>query len=374
MINWFIDFKREYQELKAEIDASYKKIMDTGIFVLGQEVLDFENEFAKFTNSEYCISVANGTDAIAIALKSLNLPASSGVLTTPLTATYTALAVNMAGLRPVFVDIDDSLNLNLKLYFPHQKGGLENKINPEIKAIVPVHLYGNPCDMDAIMSYCKTTNTALVEDCAQAHGAKYNGQTVGVFGDISAFSFYPTKNLGAYGDGGAIITGNEALYKKSKIIREGGQTAKYVHDFLGVNSRLDELQAGFLKVKLSYLEKWNKRRKEIANYYKKELLGVGDLTFPKVLQKSDPVFHIFAVLSKNRDRLADFLLQKQIKTAIHYPIPLHLQKCFSYLGYKMGDFPNAEKASQEVLTLPMHPYLADSEVEHVVTSIKEFEF
>jgi dTDP-4-amino-4,6-dideoxygalactose transaminase len=363
VINWFCDFKKEYIELKNQLDFVYKQVMERGVFVLGREVSEFEREFAKFTGNKFCVSVGNGTDAIAISLKALNLPLNSKVLTTPLTATYSSLAIVMAGLTPVFVDIDDSFNLSLENY----------KTDKSIKALLAVHLYGNPCNMDFLVKYCVDNGLRLVEDCAQSHGAKYNSTNVGTFGDISSFSFYPTKNLGAYGDGGAVVTNNEDFAKICKVIREGGQTSKYFHDILGVNSRLDELQAGFLRVKLTYLEKWNARRKEIAQCYRRELSGVGDLRFPKVLEDSaDPVYHIFALATKKRDDLASFLLDRGIKTAVHYPIPLHLQKCFSYLRYKKGDFPNAEKACLEVLSIPMHPFLTNIEVEEVIENIKKF--
>ena len=364
MINWFVDFKKELAEIGAEIDTSIKRVLDRGWFVMGPEVTAFEEEFAKYSLSKFAVSCGNGTDAIAIALKALELPVGSQVLTTPFTATYTGLAINMAGLVPVFSDIDDSYNLNCN----PPAGGQNSKI----KAVIPVHLYGNPCDIDAITNYCKETGAILVEDCAQAHGAKFKGKMVGAFGKMGCYSFYPTKNIGAYGDGGAVVTNDENLNKQLRVIREGGQVAKYQHDILGVNSRLDEIQAGILQIKLKYIEKWTRRRQQIAKYYLENLAGVGDLKFPKVLKDSEPVYHLFVLATSRRDELAKFLAEKEIKTGIHYPIPLHLQKCYSYLGYKEGDFPNAEKACKEVLTIPLHPYLTDDEASEVVKAIKSF--
>ncbi|MFH2109452.1 MAG: DegT/DnrJ/EryC1/StrS family aminotransferase [Patescibacteria group bacterium] len=376
MINWFVDFKKELLEIGSEVNASIKRVLDRGWFVLGPEVTSFEKEFAKYSSSQFAVSCGNGTDAIALALKSLDLPAGSQVLTTPFTATYTSLAINMAGLVPVFSDIDETYNIDVNLKFNPPIGGQSSKINRfvshEIKAVVPVHLYGNPCDMDPIVNYCKETGAVLVEDCAQAHGAKYRGKTVGTFGELGCYSFYPTKNLGAYGDGGAVVTNDANLDKKLRMLREGGQSAKYQHDILGVNSRLDEMQAAILQVKLKFLKKWTERRQQIAKYYLENLTGVGDLKFPKVLEGSEPVYHLFVLATSKRDELAKFLAEKEIKTAIHYPIPLHLQKCYSYLGYKEGDFPNAEKACREVLTIPLHPYLTDEEASEVVKTIKGF--
>ncbi|PIS23266.1 hypothetical protein COT49_01055 [candidate division WWE3 bacterium CG08_land_8_20_14_0_20_40_13] len=368
MINWFVDFKKELKEVGQEVKIGIDNVMESGRFVMGPKVAEFEKAFANYVGVKYAVGVGNGTDAISIALQALDLSKGSGVLTTPLTATYTGLAINMAGLTPVFSDIGLDLNLNHKFF----KLPKILKSSDQIKAVLPVHLYGNPCEISAVGDFCVNNGAYLVEDCAQAHGANYQGKIVGTFGDLGCFSFYPTKNLGAYGDGGAIVTNDEDIYFKLRMIREGGQSEKYRHDILGVNSRLDEIQAAVLLVKLKFLDKWTARRKEIAKYYLDNLAGVGDIRFPKVNSVSEPVYHLFVILTSRRDELAKLLSEKEIKTGVHYPIPLHLQKCFSYLGYKKGDFPEAERASCEVLSIPMHPYLTDIEIEEVVWNIKGF--
>nr|MBI5455841.1 DegT/DnrJ/EryC1/StrS family aminotransferase [Candidatus Levybacteria bacterium] len=361
----FVDIQKQYVLHQDEFDSAIKKVMIKGDFILGEELINFEKEFAKFCNAKYCIGVASGTDGLFIALKVLGIKPGDEVITAANTFIATALAITMVGATPVFVDMDpQSYNID-----PQQ---IEGKITKKTKAIIPVHLYGQPADMDIILKIAKKYKLKILEDACQAHGAIYKQQRVGSIGDIAVFSFYPGKNIGAFGDGGAIVTNNKKLADKIVFLRNWGGKIKYHHEIKGINSRLDTIQAAVLRVKLRYLEEWNKKRKEHADYYTKALSGLASITVPKELSNVIPVYHLYVIQTTQRDALLDYLRKKDISVGIHYPIPIHLQKAYKDLGYKKGDFPETEKYAKKILSLPMYPELTEKEIDYIALSIKEF--
>jgi len=359
------DMKRHYHAFKGDVDKAINRVLKNGRFILNGEVEEFEKEFAHYSSSRYAVGVASGTDAIYLALKALGIKKGDEVITQANTAIPTAMAIVKTGasLRLADVVYDDYNMDSLKL---------ENALSSKTKAVVPVHLYGNPCKMGNIISLSKKHNFSVVEDACQAHGARYNTKAVGTFGVAGCFSFYPTKNLGCFGDGGMVITNDKTICKKLKLLRNYGQETRYNSVITGVNSRLDEIQASLLRYKLSRLEKMNRSRKHLAIYYENKLSGVGDIILPKENTNSTHVFHLYVIRTKYRDRLRKYLADRNIMTEIHYPIPLHLQKSFKYLKYKKGKFPVSEKLSKEILTLPMFPELSIKEVDRISDSIKEF--
>ncbi|MBI5122343.1 DegT/DnrJ/EryC1/StrS family aminotransferase [Candidatus Roizmanbacteria bacterium] len=364
----FSDLKSQYLHIKRNINTAIKRVINNGQFIGGLEVEKFEKEFARYLKVKYVICVNSGTDALIIGIRGLNLKTGDEVIVPANTFIATALAVSENGARPVFVDIDKNdfgINLN----------DLKNKINKKTKAIIIVHLYGQPDKIDEIKKIIKNTGRKIhiIEDACQAHGAIYKGKRVGNFGIFSAFSFYPTKNLGAYGDGGAIVTNDHKLAENYRLLRQYGSDKKYFHKTFGVNSRLDTLQAAVLGVKLKYLDNWNKKRQVIANLYTKYLNKmVPEVNTPNEFSDRKSVFHIYLIRTKKRNKLANYLKKRGVLTFIHYPLPLHLQKAYDYLGYKHGDFPNTEKASEEILSLPMYEYMTKKQIKYVVKSIKEF--
>lgn len=356
---------RQYISLKEEIDSAIQKVLNKGNFILGEEVNKFEENIAQYLGVKHAIGVASGTDALQIALMAIGLKPNDEVITTPFTFIATAETIVLLGGKPVYVDIDEkTYNLNPDL--------IEEKITEKTKAIIPVHLYGQPAEMDKILDVARRYNLYVIEDSAQALGSEYKGRKVCTFGDIACISFFPTKNLGAFGDAGMITTNNDDLAEKIRMIRVHGSKTRYNHEIIGVNSRLDTLQASILLVKLKYLDMWNERRIEIAKRYSDALSDVDDLIIPYSETYNKHIYHQYTVRTKHRDELAQFLKGKGIQTAVHYPIPLHLQKVFLHLGYKPGDFPISEQCSREVLSLPMFPELKDEEVDYVIESIKEF--
>lgn len=359
-----VDLKAQYQSIKEEIDSAIQRVLSRGWFVLGEEGESFEREFASFVGTSHAIGVNTGTDALSIALRALDTGQGDEVITTPLTATYTALAISMVGAMPVFADIDEeSYNIDPKK--------IEEKITQKTKALIPVHLYGQPADLGPLLELAREYNLKVVEDVAQAHGALYKGQRAGSFGDVGCFSFYPSKNLGACGDAGMITTNDAILAEKARTLRNGGQTDRYNHQILGVNSRLDELQAAILGVKLKYLDKWNERRRELAALYDGSLVNL-DITLPKQKGNRKHVYHLYVIRTPKRDKLKAFLEENGIGTQIHYPIPVHRQKAYEFLKLPSGSFPQAEKAAEEVLSLPMYPELTDEQVKFVVETFKRF--
>jgi dTDP-4-amino-4,6-dideoxygalactose transaminase len=362
MIVPFNDFKKEYASSKKQINESMQGVAASGWYILGKEVSEFEEKFAKFLRSGYGIGVANGLEALQIALLALDMKPGEEVITTPLSAVATALAIRAAGGKPVFVDIDEFLHLDANK--------IEGVITKRTRAIIPVHLFGNPCDMQKIMRLAKKRKLAVIEDCAQAHGALFNGKMVGTFGMAGAFSFYPTKNLGALGDGGAIVTSDQKLAGKYKMLRNYGQRNRYEHAVLGINSRLDELQAAILSVKLKTLEKNNNRRRIIAEIYKKNLVNIPNLKVIGERKGGQSVWHLFVIETEERDGLQKFLKNKKIDTLIHYPIPLHKQECFK--EYNGLSLPVVEQKVKNIISLPINPYLTDVQIKYVCRCIKEF--
>lgn len=362
----------EYNLLKAEIDSAISRVLKSGWFILGNEVFEFEKSFADYCGTKFCIGVASGTEALALALMASEVGYDDIVITVPNTAVPTVSAISMSGAKPIFVDVNkeamlmdpDALRTLLK--------NLKHDVMRRVKAVMPVHLYGVPCSMDDIVKAAKEFGLKVIEDCAQAHGAMFAGRKTGSFGDTGCFSFYPSKNLGCYGDGGAIVTDNEYLYNRMLKLRNYGQEKRYHHIIKGINSRLDELQAAILRVKLGYLDLWNNRRREIAESYKKGLSGY-PVNFQLVPGDNyHHVYHQIVISCDKRDDLIDYLTKRGIQTLIHYPIPVHLQEAYGDLGYKEGDFPTAEYLCKKILSLPVYPQLTTEEVDVVIQAIKEF--
>jgi dTDP-4-amino-4,6-dideoxygalactose transaminase len=358
---------RQYGNIKSEIDEAVLRVLGSGkyIFWHGDEVKSFETEMANYCEVRHAIGVASGTDAIGLPLRAIGVGPGDKVITTPFTFLATPEVIANLGACPIFVDIEpNTYNID-----PEQIAECIKK-NSSIKAIMPVHLYGQSTDMDEIMQIAKDYNIKVIEDAAQAIGAKYNGRSVGSLGDAAGTSFFPTKNLSACGDGGMVLTNNDELYGVIASLRVHGVTKKDHQIRLGYNSRLDEIQAAILKVKLKYLDKWNSRRQEIAKTYT-EMLGeyVG---VPHTKQGRTHIFHQYVIRVENRDILRKYLKENDIGTGVHYPVPCHLQPAFGYLGYKEGDFPVAEKTAKEIISLPIYPELKDEEVKYVCETIRKF--
>lgn len=358
------DTKRQYHTLRQELDAAIHRVLDRSWFILGAEVAAFEAEFAAYLEVAQAIGVGNGTDAIELALRALDIGPGDEVIVPALTAAFTALAISRAGATPVFADVEPrTANLD--------PTAVTARITPRTKAIVPVHLYGAPADLDALGALATRHGLALIEDAAQAHGARYHGRRVGGFGHCACFSFYPSKNLGAYGDGGAVTTNDAALAARVRRLRDGGQAGRYNHVECGVNSRLDELQAAVLRVKLAHLDTANASRREQAARYDRALTG-SRLTLPVALPATTPVYHLYAtrVAHTRRADLAAFLQARGISTQIHYPVPVHLQPAYAHLGYQVGDLPQAEAWAREELSLPLFPELTVAELQRVIEAVQ----
>ena len=354
---------RQHEELMDELMKATEEVIKSGKFILGPWVTEFEGRVAEYLGVKYAVGVGNGTDAISIALSAIDIKPGDEVITTPFTFIATAETIAMLGAKPVFVDIDpDTFNINPEL--------IEEKITEKTRAIIPVHLYGQAADMDKIMEIAEKYGLYVIEDTAQGIGATYKGKKLGTIGHIGTFSFFPTKNLGALGDGGLVVTNDEEIYKKAKSLRVHGSPRKYYHEYLGYNSRLDSLQAAYLLVKLPYTDRWNHLRRENAKFYNENLKDV--VKVPAEREGNYHIYHQYSLRTGKRDELKDYLVNNGVGVAIHYPIPLHLQPAFSYLGYKEGDFPEAEKAAKEVLSLPIFPELTYEEKEYVVKKIREF--
>lgn len=360
----FVSFLPMERELDGELREAFTRVFERSWYIGGVEDEKFEKEFAKFCGIKYCVGVGNGLDALILALKALNIKQGDEVLVPSNTYIATALAVTYVGANPVFVEP------NIKT-FNMDPIRVEEKITSKTRAIVPVHLYGQPCDMDNIMKIAQAYNLHIVEDCAQAHGATYKGKKIGSFGDAAAFSFYPGKNLGALGDAGAIITNSRDIAKKVRALGNYGSDYKYHHIYQGNNSRLDELQAAFLVAKLPHLDKINEERRKIANRYLEGIRNP-EVILPYVPEYANPVWHIFGIRCKRRDELEDYLNVAGIGTNKHYPIPIHLQKCYHDMGFKKGDFPIAEEISETELSLPMYYGMTDAEVQYVIDKVNEY--
>lgn len=358
----FLDLQRQYLSIKPEIDGAIQEVVARQYFILSKDLEKFEKDYASYLDVKYVVGVGSGTEGLILALRALGVSKGDEVITPVNSFIATALAITELGATPIFVDCDPATyELNIDQ--------VEEKLTKKTKVILPVHLYGAPCSGERLKKIADRENIFLVEDACQAHGSTYAGKKVGTFGDLGVFSFYPGKNLGAYGDGGAICTDDEMLYNKLLKLRNYGQSKKYYHDTIGVNSRLDELQAAILDAKLPYLDTWNKKRNEIADFYNKNLPAYKT---QKIEKKGVSCYHLFIIESEERERLMDYLNDQGIGTLIHYPVPIHLQKCYNYLGYKEGDFPVAEKAAKHILSLPLYAELTENEQTHIVEMLNKF--
>lgn len=362
-----LDLRKQIEPIRREIDTAIKKVIDNTSFILGSGVDQFERQVVEYSGAKYAIGVSNGTDAISLTLLALGVKAGDGVICPAFTYYATAGAVAAVGAQPVFADIDgDTYNISLKSV--EKILSRKNKI----KAIIPVHLYGQCADMDGILKLARKHKIKVVEDAAQSLGAEYRGRKAGTLGDCGTVSFYPGKNIGAFGDAGLILTNNKGLAEKLKILRNQGNENKYYHLVLGRNNRLDTIQAVVLDVKLRYLDEWNRQRQEVAQYYNRNLSGL-PIKVPFVADYTTHIYHQYVLRATgSNQRFMDYLQKKGIDSRVFYPVPLHLQKCFKYLGYKAGDFPEAEKASKQTFTLPIYPELTQEEKDYIIGSLKEF--
>lgn len=359
----FGDLKAHVAALRPEIDAAVARVLDSGWFILGPEGEAFERELAAALDARHAVAVANGTEAIQLALEALGLAAGDEVVTSPLTAAFTALAILRAGARPVFADVDPvTLNVSPET--------LERAITPHTRALLPVHLYGHPVDLDPMIEMARRRGIPLVEDACQAIGAQYKGRPVGALSGMGALSFYPTKNLGAFGDGGAVVVNDSEVATRLRLLRNGGQSDRYHHEVAGLNSRLDEMQAALLRAKLGHLAAWTDRRRALAARYEEGLRDAG-VEIPLEQPYARAVYHLYVIRHPRRDALAAALKQRGIGTLVHYPIPLHLQRAFAELGRKKGDFPVAERAAAEILSIPLFPEMTDGQAEAVIRAIRE---
>ena len=360
----FIDLNAQYQMIACEIQQAMLGVIEKSDFILGKELEAFEKEFAEYCGVKYAIGLDNGTSALEMALRAYDIGDGDEVITSAHTFIATASAIAFTGARPVLVDIDpETYNLNPNL--------IESTITDKTKAIMPVHIYGQTADMDKIMDIAQRYGLIVIEDACQAHGAKYKGNRVGSIGHAAAFSFYPGKNLGAYGDGGMLVTNDEEIEDKVKMLRNYGQKEKYNHLFLAYNRRLDNIQAAILRVKLKRLDNWNEARRCAAILYS-ELLADTDLILPYCASYAEHIYHLYVIRTTKRDNLQTFLKTKGISTGIHYPIPVHQQKAYEYLKYNKGDLPITEQYASEFLSLPMFPEITEEQIYYIVENIKSF--
>lgn len=361
----FFDLKRQHALLKFDLTQVWSRTVDASDFILGNAVSDFEKSFAKFIGTQYAVGVSSGLDALSLSLRALGVRPEDEVVVPAFTFIATALAVSMCGARPVLADIDD-------IYLHLDPAKLIAILSKKTKAVIPVHLYGQPADIKAIGKFCKQHRLALIEDAAQAHGASAGGLRCGSLGDTGCFSFYPSKNLGAFGDAGLVTTSRKAVYQQLLHLRNYGSMVKYKHEVIGFNHRLDTLQAGILSVKLKHLTEWNEKRGQLARHYDERLSSICQLRLPARRPGNLSVYHLYVVRTNRRDALKRYLDKKGVGTGIHYPSPIHLQEAYRNLGYKKGDFPIAEKAAREVISLPMYPEMTVKQVDAVCQIIAEF--
>lgn len=361
-----LDLTRQYQQIAQEVDAVVLEVLRSGRYIGGQSVTDFETAFGDYIGTRECVGCNSGTDALYLALRALNIGEGDEVITTPFTFIATAETISEVKATPVFVDIDRA-TYNL------DRDRLEAAITPKTKAIIPVHLFGRPVEMTGLMEIAQKYNLSVIEDCAQATGAEWAGQKVGNIGHIGCFSFFPTKNLGACGDGGAVTTNDPEIAAIVRMLKEHGQKRRYIHDAIGVNSRLDALQAAILMIKLRYLDEWNERRSQVAKRYQEFLQSLSQIALPSAPETGKAVWNQFTIriLSTKRDEVRDLLQKKGISSMIYYPLPLHLQPVYQHLNYPEGQFPNAEQVSHEVLSLPMFPELSEEEQDRVIYGLKD---
>jgi dTDP-4-amino-4,6-dideoxygalactose transaminase len=360
----FLDLHAHHQPIREQIDAAISKVIDSSAYAGGPFVATFEREFATYCDAQFSIGLGNGTDAIWLPLLALGVGHGDEVITSPSTFMATAEAISYCGARPVFVDIDEST-------YTLDPGQLEKAITPKTKAIIPVHLFGQMADMDPILEIARRHKIPVIEDACQAHGATYQGRKAGSVGIAAAFSFYPGKNLGALGEAGATTTNSSELADKIKVLRDHGQAKKYVHSMIGWNARMDGIQGAVLSVKLKQLDAANAKRQSHARLYNELLAGADEIITPSTAQNNQHVFHVYAVRVNDRDRVLQMMADKGISCAIHYPVPVHLQGAYSFLGYGKGSFPIAERCAEQFLSLPMYPELSVEQIHAVATALKE---
>ncbi|MGN0347364.1 MAG: DegT/DnrJ/EryC1/StrS family aminotransferase [Lachnospiraceae bacterium] len=352
----FLKYQQEFEEAAL-------RALRSGWYVMGKELEKFETDFAAFCGTKHCLGLGNGLDALILACRAIGLKEGDEVLVQGNTYIASVMGISINGATPVFVEPDEHFQLD--------PGKLEEKLTERTKAVMVVHLYGQAAKMDEIVAFCRKHNLKLIEDCAQSHGSCFDGKMTGTFGDIGCFSFYPTKNLGCFGDGGAIVTDSQEYYNKIKMLRNYGSRVRYYNDEVGVNSRLDEIQAALLSVRLSHLNELTRERKEIADRY---YAGIRNdkIILPSKREKCDHVFHQFVIRCKNRDALIEFLKERGIMTIIHYPIPPHLSQAYAYLGHKKGDYPITEQYADEVLSIPMYNGFTEADQQRVIQALNEF--
>ena len=359
-----MELKSQFRALESEMREAIDRVLTRGWFVLGEELDNFERAFAKYLGTDHAVGVGSGTDAIELALRAAGVGPGDQVITIANTAVPTLTGICASGAAPILIDIDPAtFTLDPALIAP--------AIASDTKAIVPVHLYGHPCDMDAILAIAQEHNLVVVEDCAQAHGALYKGRPCGIFGEAAAFSFYPSKNLGAYGDGGAVVTRSTSIDERLRKLRNYGENERYHHECQGVNSRLDEIQAAVLSVKLPHLDAWNAARRKHAERYRDLLDGL-PIRLPTEAEWATHCYHLYVIRAQERDALREHLRTEGIGTQLHYPMPIHLQKAYAFLGKASGSFPESELAASEVLSLPMYPELCSEAIDTVARAIKDF--
>ena len=368
----FFDLTRQYKKIKSEILSATQRVYEKGRFILGEEVSAFEKEFSHYCGVRYGVGVGSGTDALYLALKAAGIGEGDEVVTVANSFVATALAISFTGAKPLFVDIDPKAYTmdpnSLELLLKREKA---KKSGQKIRAVLPVHLYGHPADMDSIMEIANRYDLVVIEDACQAHGAKYGRKKVGSLGAMGCFSFYPTKNLGGYGDGGMVVTDHQKYDQKLRLLRCYGERKKYQHILKGHNSRLDEIQAALLRVKLKHLDQWNEERRRKARLYTRMLSPLG-LVCPSEKKGVRHVYHLYAIKTRKRDALQAFLKKRGIETLIHYPIPIPLEKAYQEMGYRRGDFPLTDQWSRKILSLPFFPEMKESEMEEVAQQIKMF--
>ena len=360
----FLDLGSHHAPLRAEFDRAICEVIDSGAFAGGPFVEKFEADFSAYNNSLYAVGLGSGTEALWLALLACGIGEGDEVITVPTTFMATAEAITFCGARPVFVDVNDHT-------YTMEPAGLEGALSGRTKAIIPVHLFGQPADMDPILEFAREHNLVVIEDAAQAHGAEYKGRKVGTLGDAGCFSFYPGKNLGAFGEAGAVITDNFELQEKIRVLRDHGQARKYHHSVIGWNCRMDGIQAAVLKVKLQHLDTGNSLRRTHALQYNQAFDGLDGVVTPLEAPYARHVYHVYAIRVQERDEVIAFLTEKGIQCGVHYPVPVHLQKAYRSLGYGMGDFPISEQTALEFISLPMFPELTEAQVEIVALSLRE---
>jgi len=359
-----VDLRTEYRAIEREVQTSLRNVFRQMHLILGEHTHSFEKEFASFCGTSYGVTVGSGTEALHLALRGLGIQEGDEVITVPFTFMGTVEAILQVGATPRFVDIEPTS-------YTMDVSQVKKKITKKTKAIIPVHLYGQPCDMNSLLSLSRKHHLPIIEDSAQAHGAKDHGRRAGSMGKAGCFSFYPAKNLGAYGEGGIVVTGDKRLADRVRLLRNHGATTKYVHAFPGFNGRMDEIQAAVLRIKLKRLQKWNEKRRQHAAAYRKGLQGL-PIGLPEEAQGRYHVYHLFVIRAPKRDQLRQYLIKRGVDTGLHYPISLHLQKALRTYGFSRGDFPESERAAREVLSLPIYPALSSQDQKRIIREVQSF--